>query len=127
MSGPPATVPPICKPVVIETDGVFGELETGAIINAGGTSNSSFTVDGVPVQLQSAGGGAAVTGFEYVQGLPALTWAINHGGGTTRATVTIYDTTQKQILPDEVQIIDLNNVLVTFNLPQAGIALILLF
>ena len=36
----------IVKPVILETDGVFGQLRDGGIINAGGTSNSSFTVNG---------------------------------------------------------------------------------
>jgi hypothetical protein len=46
MSGPPSTVPTVCQPLIIETDGVFGELSTGAIINAGGTSSSTWTVNG---------------------------------------------------------------------------------
>jgi len=34
------------KPVLLETDGVFGQLPNGGIINAGGTSNPTFTVNG---------------------------------------------------------------------------------
>ena len=34
------------KPVLLESDGVFGQLPNGGIINAGGTSNHTFTVDG---------------------------------------------------------------------------------
>ncbi len=126
MTGPPNTVPPICKPVIIETDGVFGELETGAIINAGGTSNGTFTVNGKQV-LTSGSALAGAVGYEFIQATPVLEWFINHNGDTLRAVVQIYDLTMKQILPEEIQIVDLNNVTATFNQPQAGIALIILF
>src|SRR5271167_80553 len=118
MSSPPDTVPSIVKPVFIESDGVLGELPTGAIINAGGTSTDSFTVGGVPVLLQGGGIGSPVTGFEFVQASAILTWMIDHGGNTRRASVTIYDTSSEQIWPQSVQIIYPNNVQVTFNAPQ---------
>jgi len=132
VSGPPPsnTLPAIAKPVIVETDGVFGELETGAIINAGGTSATTFTVNGDPVLTAGSIVGLACTGYEYTQNSPALVWNINHNGNTLRATVTIYDTIASpmtQILPDVVQVIDANNVRVTFASPQAGIALVILF
>jgi hypothetical protein len=34
------------KPVLLESDGIFGQLPNGGIINAGGTSHPTFTVDG---------------------------------------------------------------------------------
>lgn len=34
------------KPIILEVDGIFGQLPNGAIINAGGTSNPTFTVGG---------------------------------------------------------------------------------
>lgn len=36
----------IYKPIILENDGVFGQLPDGEIINAGGTSNSTWTVNG---------------------------------------------------------------------------------
>jgi len=124
---PPNTVPSIVKPVFIESDGVLGELPSGAVINAGGTSQSSFTVGGVPVLLQGAGTGSPVSGFEFVQASPVVTWLINHGGNTLRAVATIYDTSNEEIYPQGVKIIDANHVQVSFNAPQAGVALIILF
>jgi hypothetical protein len=127
VTNPPNTVPAIVKPVFIETDGVLGELPTGAIINAGGTSATSFTVDGEPVLLQGSIVGSVASGFEFIQASPILIWNINHGGNTLRAAVTIYDTTNEQIWPQAVQVIDSNNVRVTFNSAQAGVALVILF
>jgi hypothetical protein len=132
VSGPPPgnTLPAVAKPVIIETDGVLGELETGQIINAGGTSNPTFTVAGEQVLTAGSIVGVVCTGYEYTQNSPALVWNINHNGNTLRATVTIYDTIASpmtQILPDSVQVIDPNNVRVTFASPQAGIALVILF
>lgn len=34
------------KPVILESDGILGQLPNGGIINAGGTSNLTWTVDG---------------------------------------------------------------------------------
>lgn len=50
------------KPLILETDGVIGQLPNGGIINAGGTSNPTFTVGGRGLLFDdgtSTGGGAA--------------------------------------------------------------------
>lgn len=50
------------KPVILESDGILGQLPNGAIINAGGTSNLTWTVNGKGLLFDdgtsSAGGGA---------------------------------------------------------------------
>jgi len=43
----------IYRPVFIQTDGQLHSLADGSIINAGGTSSSTFTVGGVPVATAS--------------------------------------------------------------------------
>lgn len=68
-----------------------------------------------------------VFGFEYTQTIPSSSWTVAHNGNTLRATVSVYDTTNEQVIPEQVQIIDANNVLVTFGTPLAGIALVILF
>ena len=56
------------KPVLLETDGVFGQLPNGGIINAGGTSHPTYTVNGKGVLFDdgtstgTAGPGAAYPG-----------------------------------------------------------------
>ena len=43
-NGPAATI--VNRPLVLDSDGVYSQLLNGAIINAGGTSGTSFTVGG---------------------------------------------------------------------------------
>lgn len=64
------------KPVILETDGVLGQLSNGAIINAGGTSHPSWTVNGVGVLLadgsSTAGGPSTITLQTVYNNTPAV-------------------------------------------------------
>lgn len=66
-------------------------------------------------------------GYQHVQDLPAQTWIVVHGRGTLRASLTVYDSSYQQIIPEEVHIIDANTVRVSFGSPMAGSALVLMF
>lgn len=95
--------------------------------------DSSFTtVSGTDVQaaLESIDNqltSGSVSGYEHVQNTPALTWSIAHGGGSQRIQVTIWDETNGMMLPDEVTIVDANNVTVSFNTAQVGRAILMIF
>lgn len=65
-----------------------------------------------------------ITAYTHNQQTPAYTWNINHGLNTTDVNVQIYDTSNVFILPDEITIVDNNNVSVTFSNPQDGKAVI---
>jgi len=63
------------KPVILEDDGVFGQLPDGGIINAGGTTNPTWTVDGQGVILDdgsSSGGGSGITLQKVYDNTPNL-------------------------------------------------------
>lgn len=59
----------------------------------------------------------------------ATSWTIAHNLGTTDVTVDVYDasTPRLAIIPDAIAITDLNTVTVTFNIAQAGRAIIIGF
>lgn len=52
----------------------------------------------------------------------ALTWTVNHNLGTENIIAQAYDNTSDPLnfLPDDIQIIDSNQIVVSFNRPQAG-------
>lgn len=68
-----------------------------------------------------------VRGFEYVQSVPVTTWMINHGLNSKRVQVSIWDSTDEQILADSVKIITVNSVQITFNTTTAGRAILMVF
>lgn len=70
---------------------------------------------------------AGIKTFEFTQVGQVATWNIVHNKNSMRPTVTIYDVTNHQVLPDEVIIVDANTIQVLFNTPIAGRAIILMF
>lgn len=64
--------------------------------------------------------------FNYTQNTPSNSWAINHGLNTTLPMVQVYDNNQNQLLPDNIEVVDNNNVLVTFGSAVAGRAAVLI-
>jgi len=65
--------------------------------------------------------------YEHIQSLPATTWNVAHSKGSSRPTITIFDETNSEVWPDQVNIIDANTIQVTFNTPISGRAITLLF
>lgn len=133
--------PPIYKPVVhIDELGEQARLPAGGIINAGGVEGPNFTVAGKalifadgtatdgsgPVIITGGGGGSSVTGYEWVQAIPALTWTIPHMKGTKRIQITIWDSSDETVFAD-VKILDPDTVRVKFNTALSGRAVLMLF
>lgn len=82
--------------------------------------------------VNSGGGGhggntGSCFGYNFIQTAPALSWTIPHMGATLNAVVNIYDGANQQIIPQHVQLVDINNILVTFLSPQVGRAVVILF
>ncbi len=73
------------------------------------------------------GGGASAFGFSHEQLSADDTWTITHNANTLNVTVTIFDDSQEQVIPNSVQIINVNTVEVTFGSPMSGRAVVLLF
>lgn len=66
----------IKKPLVLDSDGIYSQLQNGAIINVGGTANSTFTVAG--------------RGLLFDDGTSSAT---NNGQGSTLTLQKVYDNT----------------------------------
>ena len=77
--------------------------------------------------LSNSVGGQSVFGYDHIQAVPASVWTINHNRHTMRASVTIYDTTYEQIIPENVLIVDADNIQVSFGTDMAGSAVVILF
>lgn len=136
---------PIYKPVVhIDELGEQARLPAGGIINAGGVEGPTFSVGGkalifadgtatdgsgqvVPVGTPGTGGGGNVTGYEWIQAVPADIWHIPHNKGSSRIQVTIWDPINEMIWSDTVKIVDPNTVVIIFNSPVSGRAILMLF
>jgi hypothetical protein len=131
--------PPVYKPVVhLDELGEQGRLPAGGIINAGGVEGPGFTIGGQAVILAdgtaSDGSGPVIVvgtnkviGFEWIQATPKGIWSIPHMKGTKRLQVTIWDSTDEMIFSDMVKIVDANNVIISFNTPLSGRAILMLF
>ena len=66
-------------------------------------------------------------GLNHIQSVANTVWNITHNANTTRVSVTVYDSANSQIIPDSVDIIDVNNIQITFNSAISGNALLILF
>lgn len=62
---------------------------------------------------------------KYVQNTPALEWTINHDLNISLPLVQVYDASGKWIVPDEIDCSVFNRVLIKFNTPIAGSAVIM--
>ncbi len=132
------SAPPVYKPVVhLDELGEQGRLPAGGIINAGGVEGPNFTVGGKALIFSDGTAsdgsgpvvttGTSVTGFEWIQATEAMVWSIPHGKSSKRVQITIWDADDEMLFSDGVKIVDLNNVVVSFNTPVSGRAILMLF
>lgn len=73
------------------------------------------------------GGGGVGEGFLFIQGLASPVWTIIHNAGTDLLLTQVYTVGGDLIIPDEITIVDINTVELTFGSPQAGRAHIVFF
>lgn len=66
-------------------------------------------------------------GVQFVQTTPSTTWTIAHGKYTNKFVPQIFDENMFAIVPDEIRIIDINTVEITFVEPQTGLANLIMF
>lgn len=67
--------------------------------------------------------------FGYVHSQPSAStlWTINHGLGTDKVVAQVYDSVDDQVFPNNITILDSNNVQIDYLVAQAGRAHLLLF
>ncbi len=67
------------------------------------------------------GASQTTTGGEAVDFMsPVLQWNVNHSLATLNVICQCYDSNYESITPSEIEVIDANNVRVTFNTPMSG-------
>lgn len=93
-------------------------LDEGEIImNIGGTLQA--------VLLDDVAG--TTDSFIHTQETASSTWNIAHNTNTENFTLTVFDDRNKIVVPDEVEVIDANNVTVTFaQFPTSGRAVLVI-
>jgi hypothetical protein len=84
-------------------------------------SNLATTVQNIHVTASGP------QGYEHVQNVAATIWVVTHNKHTMRIQWSIYDGGFTSILPDKVQVIDLDTVQITFGAPQSGYAMLICF
>jgi len=62
--------------------------------------------------------------YEHSELVPQTTWTIPHNLNSTMPMVQVYNAAHQVILPDEITVMDNNTVDVTFNVAQAGRAVV---
>lgn len=66
-----------------------------------------------------------ITAFTHTQNTPAVEWNINHGMNTSSVVTQIYAGDGLMVIPDDIEIVDPDNVTVTFNTALSGKAVVL--
>jgi len=66
-------------------------------------------------------------GYEHIQQVAQNTWTIVHGQNTRRVQITVWDSADEMVFADTVTIFDSNTVIVTYNTPITGRAILMLF
>ena len=60
-------------------------------------------------------------GIQHVQSLASDTWTITHSRGTTGVNTQVF-IDNKFVIPSDIEVIDINTIVVTFDSPQVGFA-----
>ena len=58
--------------------------------------------------------------YTHKQAIPQATWTVAHGKACSYFSYTIFDDSGKAVLPNEVTIVDTNNVVLSFLVPIGG-------
>jgi hypothetical protein len=67
-------------------------------------------------------GASCLWGYVHDESVPSDTWTVEHNLGSNDINVQIYDENGIQILPNEVIVLDINTIIIDFNVPQSGTA-----
>jgi len=67
-----------------------------------------------------------VWGYTHEESFASSLWIISHNLGTDRVIAEVYDINGNQVSPNTITIVDVNTILIDFNLPQEGKAHLML-
>lgn len=66
-----------------------------------------------------------ITSYTHLQSTGAYSWSVNHQLNTTSVNVQVYDENASMVIPSSIDIIDPDNVTITFSTAAAGRAVVL--
>jgi hypothetical protein len=96
-----------------------------------GTLSGSLNITGSITASAFSGDGSRLTGITVSQNATvkqsftnSISWSINHELDTPNALVQSYNSDNYQLIPENVLMVDDNNILVTFASPQSGFAVV---
>lgn len=64
-------------------------------------------------------------GYIFEQDIPSTTWSISHGADSFAINVQIYDDDGIIVMPDNIEVIDNNNIEISFVEAQSGKAFLI--
>lgn len=114
--------------VIVVTSSVGGVSSITA--GSGISVNASTGAVTITNSLTPAPGFTSAYGYVFTQVSPLTTWTIVHNANTLNVATQIFDnptTTGNNVLPDEITVLDVNTVQVSFGAAQAGKALLTVF
>jgi hypothetical protein len=97
-------------------------VNTGSLITTSSFNSFSQSIVSRVSSLESGGGGSAGNSgsFLYEQASPAITWSITHDLNYEYPSVTVYDSNNKVIIPDEITSVSENALTITFASAEGG-------
>ena len=97
-------------------------VNTGSLITTSSFNSFSQSIVSRVSTLESGGGGSAGSSgsFLYEQVSPAITWSITHNLNYEYPSVTVYDSNNKIIIPDEITSVSENALTITFASAESG-------
>jgi len=87
-----------------------------------GTSGQVITTDGAGNLFFADGGGGLGSTTKLNQTVAATTWSFNHNLGEKFPVVNVYDSNDDIIIPQKIDAVDSNNMLIYFSSARTGVA-----
>lgn len=92
---------------------------TPALVSLQPISNVQNSLEQLNIKIDNATGSASNI-ITFVKNIPAIQWTISHNMGSSSITYTLWDTNNKAIFADSVEIVDDNTLIVDWGVAQAG-------
>jgi len=101
------------------TTGITGSL-FGTSSYASNANSSSYATSASFASYAISASNAPGYTVQFTQATPATTWSFTHNLNTRNPIVQVYDTTYKQIIPNQIVSVDAFNAQVLFDYSQSG-------